>query len=77
MSYPAVAYNDVDGSGFLGSTVPWIISDFAKVSDAQEKVDEFRSLGYKDVTLFEHPEDDERETELDEISWDYVMSHTI
>ena len=28
MGFPAIAYNNLDGSGFLGGTAPMIIADF-------------------------------------------------
>lgn len=77
MGFPAVAYNDIDGSGFLGSDMPWIIADFDTIAEVFDKAAELTRLGYKNATVFDHPEDDERGGELDELSWEYVHTHEI
>ena len=38
MGYPAVAYYEKDGSGFLGTDEPFIISDFDCENDELEKL---------------------------------------
>jgi hypothetical protein len=75
MGYPAVAYYEKDGSGFLGTDTPLIINDFECKNDAVEKRNELVDLGYKNVKLFDHPFDEEREE--DEITKEYVDKHLL
>ena len=75
MGFPAVAYNNLDGSGFLGGTTPMIIADFDTMADVFEKAKELDELGYSNVVIFNHPDDDEQRPE--ELSWEYVRAHEI
>ena len=75
MGYPAVAYYEKDGMGFLGTDTPFIIADFNVKGDAVEKQKELVALGYKSVRLFEHPFDEERKE--DEITKEYVVKHLL
>ena len=75
MGYPAVAYYEKDGSGFLGTSTPFIINDFDCEHDAVEKLGELLTLGYKNVRLFDHPFDEDNNE--DEITKEYVEKHLL
>lgn len=78
---PAIAYNDLNGRGFMpashpGDSFPYLEEDFSGAEDAWERVQKMRTQGYRNVTLFALPESRSL-CPPEYIPWEFVFSRRI